>query len=68
MVATGHFLLQGYMAVQRAHCAVVDGQTSPPFEFNHIFTLQVGLTDYKDHMGTNLSPEVDQWVGDGEHR
>lgn len=30
--------------------------------------LQVGLTDYKDHMGTNLSLEVDKWVGDGEHR
>ena len=30
--------------------------------------LQVGLTDYKDHMGTNLSPEVDKWVGKGEHR
>ena len=30
--------------------------------------LQVGLTDYKDHMGTNLSPEVDKWVGNGEHR
>ena len=47
---------------------VVDGQTSPPFKVNQIFTLQVGLTDYKDHMGTNLSPEVDQWVGQGEHR
>ena len=31
-------------------------------------SLQVGLTDYKDHMGTNLSPEVDQWVGGGEDR
>ena len=30
--------------------------------------LQVGLTDYKDHMGTNLSLEVDKWVGNGEHR
>ena len=29
---------------------------------------QVGLTDYKDHMGTNLSPKVDQWVGQGEAR
>ena len=31
-------------------------------------SLQVGLTDYKDHMGTNLSSEVDRWVGKGEHR
>ena len=31
-------------------------------------TPKVGLTDYKDHMGTNLSPEVDKWVGTGEQR
>jgi len=30
--------------------------------------LKVGLTDYKDHMGTNLSPEVEKWVGTGEQR
>jgi len=30
--------------------------------------LKVGLTDYKDHMGTNLSAEVDKWVGTGEQR
>ena len=43
-------------------------QTSLPLKVNHIFIFQVGLTDYKEHMGTNLSPEVDQWVGEGEHR
>jgi len=30
--------------------------------------LEVGLTDYKDHMGTNLSPEVDKWVGTDKQR
>jgi hypothetical protein len=30
--------------------------------------LRVGLTDYKDHMGTNLGPEVDRWVGEGPAR
>jgi len=30
--------------------------------------LRVAVTDYKDHVGTNLGPEVDQWVGKGEER
>jgi len=28
----------------------------------------VGITDYKDHMGTNLSPDVDKYVGMGDSR
>jgi len=28
----------------------------------------VGVTDYKDHMGTNLSEDVDKYVGDGSSR
>ena len=28
----------------------------------------MGLTDYKDHMGTNLNQEVEKWVGTGEKR
>ena len=30
--------------------------------------MMVGLTDYKDHMGTNLSKDVDKYVGVGDSR
>ena len=30
--------------------------------------MMVGLTDYKDHMGTNLSADVDKYVGVGDSR
>jgi len=30
--------------------------------------MNVGLTDYKDHMGTNLSGDVDQYVSEGVSR
>ena len=30
--------------------------------------MRVGLTDYKDHVGTNLSPDVDQYMGDGDEK
>ena len=27
--------------------------------------LKVGITDYKDHVGTNLSPDVQKYIGQG---
>ena len=31
-------------------------------------SLQVGVTDYKDHVGTNLSEQVDEYLGEGDQR
>ena len=30
--------------------------------------LRVGLTDYKDHVGTNLSPDVQKFIGQGDDK
>ena len=30
--------------------------------------LRVGVTDYKDHVGTNLSPDVQKYIGEGDSK
>ena len=30
--------------------------------------LRVGVTDYKDHVGTNLSPDVQKYIGQGDEK
>ena len=30
--------------------------------------MRVGLTDYKDHVGTNLSPDVAKYIGTGNSK
>lgn len=30
--------------------------------------LRVGITDYKDHVGTNLSPDVQKYIGQGDDK
>ena len=30
--------------------------------------MMVGITDYKDHVGTNLYPEVQKYIGEGENK
>lgn len=30
--------------------------------------MKVGITDYKDHVGTNLSPDVQKYLGTGDEK
>ena len=30
-----------------------------------VVELRLGVTDYKDHVGTNLSPDVQKYIGEG---
>ena len=30
--------------------------------------MVVGITDYKDHVGTNLSPDVHKYIGEGDNK
>ena len=33
-----------------------------------LLELRVGITDYKDHVGTNLSPDVQKFIGQGDDK
>ena len=37
-------------------------------EVTGLVELRLGLTDYKDHVGTNLSPDVQKYIGQGVNR
>ena len=37
-----------------------------PSQEGGVFELRVGVTDYKDHVGTNLSPDVQKYIGEGD--